>query len=256
MLSDGDLVPSQYYSSPTYTMFTTIINDCQDDNARGRQESRVASLMPTSLSFVGVESDLEASMQLIDVLDATEGRPGLILVNVAPRGGHTTKWENGTPFGYFWHHKTLIVASVDGYVLSAVQQLGLLKSFSLLDTHTGSEAMLAKGFITETAAKQIPRSQFRSFDFIPRAGVFMVEGGILPGVEYDLTRIPDLPKAIWHIDNFGNCKTTLTVSDIQPTGTTQTRFGELPFYDQLRNVPDGTAGLVLGSSGLSEARFI
>lgn len=236
-------------------MFTTIINDCKDDNARGRQESRLASLHSTGLSFIGVESDLEAAMQLIDVLDATEGRPGLILVNVAPRGGRTAQWENGTPFGYFRFGDTLIVASVDGYILSAVKALGLLTEVNLLDTHTSATAMLKAGFISEDAASRIPTTQFRSFDFIPRAGVFMQGGGTLPSTLHDLALIPDLPKAIWHIDNFGNCKTTLITTDVA-TSETSTRFGTLPYFEQLRNLPDGTAGLVHGSSGLRETRFI
>jgi len=237
-------------------MFTTIITDCKDDNARGRQESRIASLVTTGLSFIGVQSDLEAAMQLVDVLDATEGRPGLILVNVAPRGGHTVKWENGTPFGYFWHKETLIVASVDGYVLSAVKQLGLLSEFNLLDTHTSAEAMLAAGFITEEAAAQIPTTQFRSFDFTPRAGLFLFSGQTLPSTPYDLSLIPELPKAIWHIDNFGNCKTTLTLADVRPAEVTSTRYGELPYFAKLRNLPDDTIGLVSGSSGIVTTRFV
>lgn len=237
-------------------MFTTIINDCKDDNARGRQESRLASLLDTGLSFIGVESDLEAGMQLIDVLDATEGRKGLVLVNVAPRGGHTTKWENGTPFGYFYYGQTLVLASVDGYTLSAVKQLGLMTELALLDTHTASEAMLATGFISEVAAKQIPTTQFRSFDFIPRAGAYIMLGNDLPTTPHDLSLVPELPKAIWHIDNFGNCKTTLTTNDINLGDITKTRFGDLPYFEQLRNVPDGAQGLVHGSSGIKDTRFI
>lgn len=237
-------------------MFTTIINDCKDDNARSRQESRIASLLDTSLSFIGVDSDLEAGTELIDVLDATEGRSGLILVNVAPRGGHTAKWENGTPFGYFWHGETLVLASVDGYTLSAVKKLGLVNELQLLDTHTTAETLLRDGLITPEAAAHIPRTQFRSFDFTPRAGVYLVQNGSLPSETYSLDEVPELPLAIWHIDSFGNAKTTLTKGDINAGGTTPTRYGELPFYDQLRNVPDGTTALVLGSSGVGTTRFI
>ncbi len=236
-------------------MFTTIINDCKDDNARARQESRVGSLVETSLSFVGVESDLEASMQLVDVLDATEGRPGLVLVNVAPRGGSARHWENGTPFGYFWYKETLVVASVDGYVLSGVKMLGLLDKISLLDTHTAAKAMLEADFIFDIAAEQIPYTQFRSFDFLPRVGVFLLKGEDLPREDYSLDNIINLPKAIWHIDNFGNCKTTLTKHDITP-GVTMTRFGDLSFHAQLRDVPDQTPALVQGSSGLADKRFM
>ncbi len=237
-------------------MFTTIINDCKDDNARSRQESRIASLMDTGLSFIGVDSDLEASMQLIDVLDATEGRRGLVLVNVAPRGGHTTKWENGTPFGYFWHGETLVAASVDGYTLSAAKKLGLVNELQLLDTNTTAAQLLAEGLITPEAAAHIPKTQFRSFDFLPRAGVYLVQNGSLPSVTYPLTDVPELPPAIWHIDSFGNCKTTLTLADINTEGTTTTKYGDLPHYEQLRNLPDGETGLIRGSSGIGTNRFV
>ena len=237
-------------------MFVTIINDCKDDNARGRQESRLASLLQASISFIGVDSDLEAGMQLLDVLDATEGRRGLVLVNVAPRGGHTTKWENGTPFGYFWYRDTLVITSVDGFALSAVKHLGIVTSVELLDTHSSAETMQAAGFITKEAAASIPTTQFRSFDFIPRAGVFMLENQALPSTSYSLETVASLPKAIWHIDNFGNCKTTLTMQDINTKNETLTRFATLPFYQQLRNLPDGKVGLVQGSSGLGEVRFL
>lgn len=252
------ITPSPCYnlSSTIYIlMFTTIINDCRDDNARGRQESRIASLFDTSISFIGVDSDLEAGMQLVDVLDATEGRKGLVLVNVAPRGGHSTKWENGTPFGYFYFSETLVIASIDGYVLSAIKLLKLAEEICVIDTHTGAKAMLDAHFITPQAAAQIPTTQFRSFDFIPRVGAFLLRGGNVPSEKHSLTEITDLPKAIWHIDNFGNCKTTLTSRDITP-GVTLTRFGDLPFHGQLRDVPDATASLVQGSSGINENRFV
>ncbi len=237
-------------------MFTTIINDCRDDNARARQESRVGSLLQTSVSFIGVQSDLEAGVQLIDILDATEGRPGLILVNVAPRGGHTTKWENGTPFGYFYYHNTLVVSSVDGFALSAVKKLGLINSIELLDTHTAAATMEQAGFISKAAAAHIPLTQFRSFDFIPRAGAYLLQGKELPSVSYDLATTQELPPAIWHIDSFGNCKTTLTKNDIDSTGKIATRYGDFPFVEQLRNLPDHNTALVEGSSGLGETRLL
>lgn len=237
-------------------MFATIINDCRDDNARGRQESRLASLLAAPLSFVGVDSDLEAGVQLIDVLDASEGREGLVLVNVAPRGGHTTKWENGTPFGYFYYHRTLVIASVDGYTLSAVKQFGLAESIELLDTHTAATAMLQAGFIDDVAAVQLPTTQFRSFDFLPRVGAFLMNGNTVPTITYSLDATLALPHAIWHIDNFGNCKTTLTVETLAGETNITTRFGTVPFIPHLRDVPDATKALVSGSSGIRQHRFL
>jgi hypothetical protein len=237
-------------------MFTTIINDCRDDNAKGRQMSRVASLAEGAISFVGVDSDIEAGIQLIDILDATEGRPGMILVNVAPRGGHTTKWENGTPFAYCWHHETLIISTVDGFALSGVKKFLGLEAVNLLDTHSAARAMEEADFLPEDAAFRLPSSQFRSFDFTPRVGVFLAKGNPVPSEPYSLENIPDLPAAIWNIDNFGNCKTTLTREDVAHQEHLETRFGTLPVIAQLRDVPDGTDAVTVGSSGIGNTRFL
>lgn len=237
-------------------MFATIINDCRDENARGRQESRLASLLPISPTFIGVDSDLEAGVQLIEVLDATEGREGLVLVNVAPRGGHTTKWENGTPFAFFYYHHTLVITSVDGYALSAVKAFGIAEEVSLLDTHSAAAAMLAAGFIDAIAAEQLPTTQFRSFDFTPRVGAFILQGNTVPATPHALQDIAPLPHAIWHIDNFGNCKTTLTEQDLDGASSLVTRFGTLPYIPQLRDVADGSAAMTRGSSGLRDRRFL
>lgn len=236
-------------------MFTTIINDCRDQNASARQTSRVGSLLKTSLSFVGVDSDLGAGMQLIDMLDASGGREGMILVNVAPRGDHATKWENGTPFAYFWYKKTLVISSVDGFAFSGVKKFGLTDSIHLLDIHEATKTMTDAGFITEDEAKRVPSSQFRSFDFTPRVGCFMMLGNHLPSTEYDQENIPLLPQAIWNIDNFGNCKTTLTEEDIK-SDKIQTRYGELDYFEKLRDLPDGKTALVKGSSGIYDHRFL
>jgi hypothetical protein len=237
-------------------MFATIINDCRDDNARGRQNSRVAALLGITPSFVGVESDLEAGVQLIDILDATDGATGLILVNVAPRGGHTTKWPNGTPFAYFYYGETLIITTVDGYILSAVKKFGLVDEVQLLDTTSASEAMIKADFVSEPAGARIPKSQFRSFDFIPRVGAFILKGNTVPSEAYSLNEIPNLPPAVWHIDNFGNCKTTLTAADLHGASELNTRYGTLPHITQLRDVPDLQDALTVGSSGIGEHRFL
>src|SRR5688572_12965729 len=98
-------------------MFVTIINDCKDENAFGRQATKAAALFGCSIVTVGVDSDIEAAGNLIDCLDAGEGKEGVILVNVAPRHGDAKKWPNGTPFGYFLYKETLVVTSIDGLTL-------------------------------------------------------------------------------------------------------------------------------------------
>ena len=77
-------------------MFVTIINDCRDPNALGRQATRAASLFDCSVTPIGVENDLEAAGMLVDVLDAAEDRKGVILVNVAPRQSSGKKHDNAS----------------------------------------------------------------------------------------------------------------------------------------------------------------
>ena len=237
-------------------MFTTIINDCYDDNARGRQESRIQSLIETPTNFIGVSSDIEAGGNLVDALDATNGRRGLILVNTAPRGERAQQWENGTPFCYFWFEETLVVATVDGLVLSGIKKLGFCEEVQLLDTHTSAEAMRAASFIAPDEADRLPRTQFRSFDFTPRVGPFLFMGGQVPSTPYPIERVPELPVAVWYIDNFGNCKTTLTKADLHGREEVETRFGVLPVVEQLRDVPDGHHAITIGSSGFRDTRFL
>jgi len=114
-------------------MNITIINDCRDANAAGRQITRTTSLLGDSASFIGVSGDLEAAGNIIDALDALEERPGIILANVAPRNGKAKKWANGTPFSYFRYKKVLILASVDGLTLSLVKKFKLTQSVTILD---------------------------------------------------------------------------------------------------------------------------
>ena len=88
-------------------MFTTIITDCKGENETGRQVSRFNAygLGPTTL--IGVESTLngkatiEAGANLIDTLDATEGKSGVVIVNSAPRGHDKKDGENGSSFATF-----------------------------------------------------------------------------------------------------------------------------------------------------------
>jgi hypothetical protein len=237
-------------------MFNVIINDCHDDNVRGRQEARIISLNGFPTTFIGVTSDIEAGVNLLEAIDATDGRPGLILVNTAPRGNHVKKWENGTPFGYFWFGETLVIASVDGLVLSAVKKLGFTGDIHLLDIHACADVLLNAGKITERIAKYLPKTQFRSYDFTPRVGAFLLEGGEIPSTPYGLEHVTELPFAVWHIDNFGNIKTTLTREDLHGQTEVETRWGVFPFVEQLRDVPDGEAAITEGSSGFESTRFL
>ncbi len=240
-------------------MFVTIINDCRDQNAFGRQATRAMALFNSPVTTVGIEQDeLEASGNLVDMLDASEGQEGVILVNVAPRHGRGKKWPNGTPFGYFTLKNTLVVASVDGVTLSLVKKLGLLREFNLFDIPAVTSLLVESGDLTENERNHIVHTQFRSYDFLPRVAHWLKEGKDLPSTDYPLENIPDIPKAIWFIDNFGNCKTTLFADDIlfSPGKIVATTIGELTCYNRLKDVPNEEAGLIIGSSGYGENRFL
>ena len=178
-------------------MNITIINDCQDANAAGRQITRATLLLGGSASFIGVASDLEAAGNLVDTLDAFEGYPGAILVNVAPRNGKARRWRNGTPFGYFWYKKVLILASVDGFTLSFVKRLQLTKCITVLDDPKALDQLITGGALSKELSNLIERTQFRSYDFLPRIAAFLIQGKHLEGNPLNINDIPDAPGVVW-----------------------------------------------------------
>jgi len=113
---------------------------------------------------------------------------------------------------------------------------------------------------------QIADSQFRSYDFLPRIGVYMAQNPTWrPNrrvvTKLPIEKIPDAPRTIWWIDNFGNFKTTLLLEDVDLTGkacdeSIKTKFGTLPYFPRLKDVPDKETAVITGSSGLGEKRFL
>ena len=240
-----------------FFMFTTIINDCRDENAQGRQLTRAAALLSAPVSFIGVSSDLEAAGNLVDVLDAAGGNPGVVLVNVAPRNGSSRKWGNGSPFAYFRYRETLVLSSVEGKTLSLVKKLGIVDSLMLLDVSACVEVIKSKGLLTDEQARHVVGTQFRSFDFLPRATQILLTGEDLPGKFFSIEEINDPDSVIWWIDNFGNCKTTVLYSDIHlENNIVESKIGSLPYFSQLKDVLDGKTACIIGSSGIGDKRFL
>lgn len=239
-------------------MNITIINDCRDDNAKGRQIARTSALIEGNISFLGVSSDLEAAGNLIDILDASQDEPALILVNVAPRNGSAKKWPNGTPFGYFWYKNVLVVSSIDGLTLSLVKKLKLADSINVLDIPTVVGIFSEKGFITKDTADYIINTQFRSYEFLPRVASYLLKNKEVESVKHPISEFTDAPKAIWWVDNFGNCKTTILPSEVEISAgnTVMTKIGELNYYNRLKDVPDKSDAIITGSSGLGGIRFL
>lgn len=237
-------------------MHITIINDCRDANASGRQVARAAVLTLGQVSFIGVASDLEAAGNLVDALDAYGGAPGAVLVNVAPRSGSARKWGNGTPFGYFWYRKILVVGTVDGRTLSLVKKLRLAERVGVLDIPSVVRRLVSQKLLSSPEGTAVAESQFRSYDFLPRAAAYLLKNREIVGEELALQDIATLPASVWWIDNFGNCKTTLLPSDIPQGSEIKTKFGWLPYYGRFRDAPDGVTAVIVGSSGIGGKRFL
>jgi len=240
-------------------MFVSIITDCQDGNARVRQQTRYSVLFPgVAPSFVGVSSDLEAAGNLIDVLDAAGDAEGVVAVNVAPRHGAARKWPNGTPFGYYWFNKILVVCTIDGEVLSLVKKFGLADHVNVTDIRN----VLAVGGYPAETLEFAATSQFRSFDYLPRLARIAWDKKDVPSDTLSFADVPDSDTGVWWIDSFGNCKTTLLAEDIafQPGAEREIILNGLSIkatcYRQLRDVPDNQTGLTLGSSGYGGKRFL
>lgn len=241
-------------------MFITIINDCRDENTMGRQATRAARLFGNfSITTVGIGwSELEGAGNLIDMLDASDGEPGVIMVNVAPRHGRGKKWPNGTPFGYFYYKKTLVVSTIAEECLSLVKKFGLTKAIALTDIATVVDLMIKQKKLDKTLRNRIVLSQFRSFDYMPRLAKWLIDGETIPHEDYSIDNVPEVPKAVWWVDNFGNCKTTLLPEEInfEAGKKIKTKLGLIVCYTHLKDVPNGEAGFTIGSSGLGDKRFV
>ena len=240
----------------------TYITDCRDANTVGRLKSRVSTYFPNSnVILVGVKDDVEAAINLVDMFDAFEGRPGIVLMNVARRegGDRKKKWPNGTPFGHVKIGNIDLFTTIDGYVLSMLEELLEIdievEIFDIPDT-------VPNMGLEEKVQERIINTQFRSFDYLPRlAGAIMCGAELTPTETF--TDVPTMPKMVCWVDSFGNLKTNLQPEDIQfeegkevvirTGGHKQFR---LPCYYRLKDIPDGYVAFTIGSSGVKDKRFI
>jgi hypothetical protein len=244
-------------------MFTTIISDCYEENEAGRQMARFNSsgLGPTNL--VGVKSNFsdhataEGGANLIDILDATEGKQGIVVLNVAPRG-NKKEGGNGTHFSYFFYKDTLVISTLKGYCLSFVKKFKIAQSVGVVELTEVLDFTLKNKLINKELKNYIVKSQFRSFDFVPRLARWIIDGIRIPSKEWSLKHVPEIPGMIWCIDAFGNTKTTLLSNDLNLVAPkmVETNFGFLKYYDRLKDVPFGETAIYTGSSGIENNRFL
>jgi len=240
----------------------TYITDCKDENGKGRLKARLATLFPgNSISFVGVSSDYEAAINLVDIVDAYEGRPGIILANVARREGEArkSKWPNGPPFGWLKVDQIDIFTTIDGYIVSLLQQMkGSAFSIDLYEIPATVPHM---GLSAERQAHVI-NTQFRSFDYLPLLAAQLVDAKPLP-VSRTMASVPHMPLALCWVDSFGNCKTNILpelagfqVGSEVVVKVEQQRQFVFPCFNRLKDVPDHRVAIIIGSSGLGSQRYL
>lgn len=149
-----------------------------------------------------------------------------------------------------------MLASVDGLTLSLVKKFKLVESITVLDVPDTLEQLITGGALQNNLQNAITKTQFRSFDFLPRVAAYLASGKKLEGEKLHIKDITDAPPAIWWIDNFGNCKTTLLQDDVKDKNRFSTKFKRLSYFERLKDVPDKTPAIISGSSGIDEKRFL
>ena len=257
------------------------ITDCRDENGKGRLKARLTGLFPgCSVQFVGVSTDYEAALNLVDIVDAYDGRPGIILANVARREGleRKSKWPNGPPFAWLQLGNIDIFTTVDGYVVSLLQRmLGRDLKLFVYDIPATVPHM---GLSAERQA-QVINTQFRSFDYLPLLAAQLLGYASLP-VTSVISEIPNMPLAFFVLTLSGTSKQTHcqrmwactmerwhqalswrseSMMHVQAKGGRSASVGfrnvlHLPFYNRLKDIPDGQVALTIGSSGLGSKRFL
>jgi len=239
-------------------MLITIINDCRDENAKGRQVARVGTLFNTTPNFIGVLDDTELAGNILDTLDAYGDAFAIVLANVAPRGKTSGRLGNGSHFGFFKFRNSYVLSTIGGYELSLAKKVGILNKIKLIDFKLTTSLFIEHNLSDLGEVGNLQKTQFRSFEFLPKAGFLLSKLSDLPGETIAAEDIKNAQNSIWLIDNFGNLKTTILPEEIGFTvGRSYSVFDKnLIAYERLKDVPEGKTGLIIGSSGLEGKHFL
>src|SRR5260221_1721318 len=143
-------------------------------------------------------------------------------------------------------------------MLSVGKKCSVASSLRLTDVATVVDEMIKKGKLDSSLRERIVKSQFRSYDYMPRLAKWIMDGEEIPSENYSFAKVEDVPHSVWWVDNFGNCKTTILPEEINhiPGKVIKTKVGDIMCYEQLKDVPNDESGLTIGSSGLGEKRFL
>lgn len=242
-------------------MFVTIISDCNDPNESARQLTRANVLFnsPANSLRLGIYSDIQSAGNLVDVLDASEGEEGVIILNVAPRFGSAKRWSNGVPFGFFFYKKTIVVLTVNDFVLSLLKKLNIIDEIQVTEIPEVVNTLIREGLVREENKEYLINTQFRSYEYAPKLAKLVKDSVVFPSKKLEIHENQKLKKGkVWYIDSFGNCKTTLLKEElsISADGFVKTRWGEIKFYEKLKDVENDNLGIYIGSSGIDKKRFV
>lgn len=266
------------------------LTDCTDPNAVARLSIRLSALFghnPTILPLAGADPEGTAALTLLDMLRSGgellggNGRPAVVLVNIAPRDGH---WANGAPFCYFRHRGHLVVTTLSQRVLEPVRRYLGVTQVQVTDVREVVEAA-AVGWaeLRPAEIEEIACTQFRSLWFAPLLARWLLDARPVPShavniavSEDDRARIhtddahrtngtDGLAARVAVVDNFGNCKLDLPTKELPgyAVGDGLAVFNrisgsgrEVRFYPRLVDVPDCEPGLITGSSGFGFAELV
>lgn len=240
----------------------SVITDCFCANAALRQSLAWSTLAKTDQpTITPIHGDVDGSGMLVDALVETRGEKWVVFCQSAPRDRSKGDGSNGAKFGYFWKDQTLVLASLDGFMLSLSSRVGLMTSEMAIYSLDIPEVLgfaVAERLLSGEASASICRSQFRSLKFAPRAVRWILDGVKIPSSPFPFSQIPEFGIRVWFVDNFGNCKTSLRVSDVEfrEGKILHTSLGDFPCFRDLRSVPAGQHAAIVGSSGLEGDEFI
>lgn len=237
-----------------------IISDCvgRDPDAELRLSMAVQGFIGMNPTMRHVQSEIGMSFLMADSLTRCP-RPGVVIANIAPRNG-AHHYENGIPFSYFRTKSGhLVVSTAQPEAFVSFKLLGEIpkEGVRIVNTTTAVRAMVKAGFLRQEFAANITDSQFRSLDFEPLLATAVLLGIKMPEESVIKEKdIPDVSNSVAYHDRFGNVKLWILEKRLQKlkdgdkvmVRTPQSRT-ELPFYRQLRDVPDDIMALIVGSSG-------
>lgn len=227
-------------------MIVNIISDCADGNARGRLMARCQALFGATPIFWPVENKWELAGNIIDACDASLRTKNVILGNVAPRSGDGT---NGTPF--FWARVN------DNWIFSTRSN----EVIWLLEKMFGNQTLYRVDWAhMPDHGDESEVYQFRSFELLPRYAAATIHVSLTGKPEpWAVQAIQNPAASIWWVDAFGNCKTTLCVDELNFEAGERYNVNAhyaARGYKRLCDVPFGEIGVVPGSSGFGDKRFI